>query len=243
MSRSPGTRVLSATLVPALAWGAALRAEPIVRDGFSLEPPPGWIVTTPDQQEMLEHAPDELKKAIAAVDFSRFSVYLIEPTQDGFHENLSVQVDAGEVSIDEAGKQGLSRQLTRSCADAGIAIRGLELELATFGGHRGISMHVDMRMPGMQEEMRVWQALLPGDRRTLTVTCTALRDDFARLEPTFRAILESLRFEGPAPSREDTAAYVLGLLIGGLPVLVVGIVLIRRMKPAARRGGGGSPAA
>ena len=115
----------------------------------------------------------------------------------------------------------------------GLRVENIRSELIDVAGRKAISVRCDVRFPGVPERVSQWQVAVPAGRKSYIVTCSALQPDFARVEPLFKASINSMEVKGGlfgSGSRAVLWAVVAGI-VGG--IVGLGIWISRKIRASA----------
>lgn len=223
------------TLVVVFASAVAQAAEFTSDKGFSLEYPDGWKIATKDERDAIQGVARAALKNLKDVDFDKIAVLIFHPEMDEFVENVNVVVVNESLRINDKAKEEYAENLRKQFSQIGVPIQGLQTSITEVGGRKALSGRYKAKYPTLAGLVRQWQLFVPAGRRTYIVTCSALDGDYARVEPAFTRVVNSLEIEGAG----GLADFWFGLprifqfaLIGGAIGGAIGLIqwLVRRPK-------------
>lgn len=191
--------------------------------GFSFTYPEGWVpITRAAMGDVNQFLPDELKHWVAKnqLDLNRLSVVLVRDGGDEFLENLNVVVEGQQIPVNDEAVRKLTEMITQQYRAMGVQVADLQGRVQKVGPYDAVVMEYRSRIPGVPDNLRQKQVMLPGGGKTYIITCTAKADSFDSYRPTFEKILASFRVPAPLATGIDwkrvvTAGVVAGV-IGGL---------------------------
>lgn len=225
--------------------GHALGGDYVDASGFSFSHPDDWIPLNRDAMANVKQVvPPDLKRWLAKnnVDLNRIAVMLIRNGPDEFLENLNVLIEPQSIPATEDNARQYEAKLTKAFAAMGATMNNVRTKVHKFGLHGALVLDWQIQLPGIAPVLRQRQVVIPRDRKSYIITCTALPDTFDRHAPAFDAVLESFKMpntDGEAPGADRlrlngaVGGAIVGGLGGGLAVLLW--ALTRKAAPKRRR--------
>lgn len=204
--------------------------------GFSLDLPAGWTVTSKEQSQQLENTVKEQLDKAKQSDPSRMAVAVFDPVNP--RNNINVVVSPRRERIDDANAPGqYGSTLRNGYRQMGFTLEGLTVDRRTFGKHRAMVAEYENDYgtagggPGKVHQL---QAIFPGSGKSYIVTCTAPSEQYATMVPLCTRTLESLDIEAGVfdniPPWMRNA--LIGAVIGALVSLLLGLAKKKRSKQA-----------
>lgn len=202
-------------LLPLLAFVIPLVAQEPSRfsssRGFSFEPPPGWLVASKEQTQVLTQEVKTQLNKLGNVNLDRVAVVAFDPAEDEFAETMNVVVSPGRIPLDEQGvEEKLARAIRTQYSEAGVSVSSLKASLHTFGVHKGLLVESQMGMQGV--DIRQWQVMIPGGKQSYIVTCTASSDEFDSFQPLFTAAIATMQID---EGLSGVPGWLINALVGG----------------------------
>ena len=206
--------------------------------GFSLRCPDGWVVVTDQNRDGLPKTVRDLLGKSGGIDPSRIAAFLVDPADDGFLENINVEVTAGAKPVDEKTGEKFRHTLLQQLKRMGMEPRDLRVEEIEVAGHDAFSARYDVSFPFHDRRIRQWRVQIPVETRTYVVTCSSEAADFDRFEPVFGEVIDSVQLHGgKLDSWFHLPAALRAAVIGGtVALMVAGIALLVRRKRRATGG-------
>lgn len=194
--------------------------------GYSVGLPPGWRPATSE----------ELHAAVAGVgkDPRAIDMLLLHPVPDDFVENVTIVVTPGRLRVEEGSVSKYVDAYATSFEGNAFRYEPLDARVEELSGLRFISILHRLRLGEELPELRQWVAVIPGNKTTYTLTCTAREADFETYEPAFRHIVS--RFRGSASLADRFSDVpVWGRVAGAAVILAGGLGVVWPAAKAARR--------
>ncbi len=201
------------------------------QQGFSFEYPASWVIATKEQTQKAGKALESVAPNIKQVDLNRMAVAVYNPAYQEFAENLNVVITRGAIPIDTNMCSKYSATITDGFRKTGINVSDVQVSFATVAGINAVTAHWQTLWPRGRAPIRHWQVSVPHKRQTFIITCSARNTDWARLEPLFQRMVNSLRFEPDMiPSFDELPGYVKGMIIGGIIGGIIGFFVMAFKK-------------
>jgi hypothetical protein len=141
--------------------------------GFSFTYPDGWQVAS---KEQLGKIAEEAKKKGAGMA-PGYAVMLFGPRSDDFSPNMNVIVVPEKIVLNAKNEKDLVTVVQTQFASAGKT-PAVKPGHITIGGTKAYTMAYEITDPASGKVIRTWMVMLPGEKRTYTITCAALKSQW-----------------------------------------------------------------
>jgi hypothetical protein len=202
--------------------------------GFSFTYPDDWVAAARPGNEINNKTKPDIKEWLDKnkIDLSKLSMVLIHNTKEEYKENINVDVESGQIQVDDEGLKELWDILTKQYKSIGVAVENVDKKVRKIGANDVIVIEYQFTMPQLKYPLKQKQVFFPGGGKTYIVCCTAKADAFADQSQTFDAILSSFQVPPLQSQKYDwnKVTFYGGIMVGVVAVLIVFLMKITSNK-------------
>jgi hypothetical protein len=180
-------------VVLALVW-LGLVAETSALEPKQFKSPKGYKLTYPDDWTVA--SPDQLTKMFKQGGKGNVPDLAILGThREKYLEYVTMIIIPQAIRLDEVSQQQLVFTIQGSMTPAGGKPPEIKRSRIRIDGLPALSLACEFTPAGAPEPLRWWKAIVPGEKQTYVVTCTALKSQWDEIVPNFTKIINSLRVD------------------------------------------------
>jgi len=162
--------------------------------GFTLSYPSGWLVASKDQSADLAAKVRPYLDKLGVNNLNRMAVIVIAADNTGANANLNIMVSPGTIPANEETKTQMRDMLKKMVSSTfGVTITDMQSALESYAGRQTIAFRYHFIIKG--KDVSQLQVYISNGDKTYIATCSCLRSAMPRYEPTFKLMLNSLRFQ------------------------------------------------
>lgn len=206
--------------------------------GFSFRYPREWIIAS---QRLRERALEELGSSgafLATLDHSDLEVCVFSPVRDGFAENVQVRITNTRLTdADLRDPEAYREAVMEELHALRVEPRDVRVEELRVDERAALAVEWTYTMPRAERDVRARRIAVPGNAHTYLFTLSAAATEFEDLQPTFDAIVGTIRVDDGWVGRWYAMTPLTRQVIGvGGAAMVVGLLwwISRRMRPVSR---------
>lgn len=200
--------------------GFALQMYNDMDDEFTIGFPEGWIYASADEAK--KSASEFLHtKELPSPPSSKMAVMAVSSAEDGYRENINVQVLREEQEITEGMLYDVKNTLVASLKKDFPDSKVLQLALVRVSGARALKLV--WKWTYKNQPVQTMQAVVPWKKKMYVISGTCLQDDFYGYEQAFLRAVHSFR-PGP-PSEEQRKTPVVPAKALNVFLLITGLWL------------------
>lgn len=201
------------------------------KQGFSFAYPAHWAIATKEQTRGAARVLKSVAPNIQQVDLNRIAVLVYNPASREFAESLNVVVSRGAMPINDKTRGEYASAVTDGYRKAGGSVTEVNVSVIQAAGRDAMTIRFLASWPRVNNAIRHWQVAVPDKRQTFIFTCSARDADWARLEPVFERMINSVQIEqDAAPSFDTLPGYARDILIGGIVGALIGFFIMAARK-------------
>jgi hypothetical protein len=185
--------LVAAALAPVVTRAVDLSQEFATDDkAFSIRYPADWKIITKEQNDKVQREAGPLMAKLK-VDLNRMTFVVADPAPAALPPNVNLVITPGRLPLDkpDLAKAKMRETLDQLAAATGARMSDVNIAVEQLAGHDVLISSYRTTGPGAA--LRQTQVMFPGRTQTYIVTCSALAADYPRVEPTFKAMLDSVK--------------------------------------------------
>ncbi|MBI5684128.1 MAG: HEAT repeat domain-containing protein [Verrucomicrobia bacterium] len=203
------------------------------KQGFSFAYPAHWAIATKEQTRDIARVLKSVAPNIQQADMNRVAVLVYDAASREFAESLNVVVSRGAMPINDQSREQYAAAVTDGYRRASGNVTDINVSVTQVAGRDAMTIRFLASWPQVNKFVRHWQVAVPAKCQTFIFTCSARDADWARLEPVFERMINSVQLEPDIASSFDTLpGYARGIIIGGLIGGLIGFFIMAFIKIA-----------
>lgn len=161
--------------------------------GFSISYPSHWVVASKDQSEQLSAKAKPLLDRLGVKDLSKLAILILSSDGKAAVANVNMTIVESAIPVSEENKPNMRGVISQIEKATGIPLKDVRITIEKFAGRPTFVARYNLTMNNVP--MSQMQIYIPNKDKTYITTSTAAQTEMSRFEPTFREIVNSIKFK------------------------------------------------